>query len=177
MTAILAMSGSLRAASTNSALIAASQALAPADVTVRIYTGLARLPAFNPDRDSAQEPAVRDLLAEAEAADGLLIACPEYARGIPGAFKNALDWLVGSTNFAGKPVALWNASPRAGDAQAALALVLTTMALPIIEAASLSLPLLGTHLSGAEIAADPMMADEIRRALGAFAAAIASTGA
>lgn len=105
-------------------------------------------------------------------ADGLLISCPEYARGIPGSFKNALDWLVGSTTFPGKPVALFNASPRAFAAQAALRLVLETMSAHLVEAASITLPLLAKGLDAKAIAADQAIAPQITVALTAFAEAI-----
>ena len=58
----------------------------------------------------------------------LVIAAPEYAHGPPGALKNALDWLVASETFAGKPTALLNTSPRAFHAQASLREILSTMA-------------------------------------------------
>lgn len=166
---ILALSGSLRAASLNTALLRAAILLAPAGMNISVYDRLAALPAFNPDIDPATAPDVMALLSRAERADGLLIACPEYARGIPGAFKNALDWLVGSTRFAGKPVALFNASPRATEAQAALRLVLETMALVIVEPASMTVPLPGPDATAAEIAADGVAGPAITRALAAFA--------
>ena len=88
---LLAMSGSLRAGSSNTALLEAAALLAPAGVAVRPYRGLAELPAFNPDLDVEPLPAaVAALRAEIAAADGLLISCPEYARGIPGAFKHRI---------------------------------------------------------------------------------------
>jgi NAD(P)H-dependent FMN reductase len=166
---ILALSGSLRAASLNTSLLRAADMLAPAGMAISVYDQLASLPAFNPDIDPATAPVVMALLSRAERADGLLIACPEYARGIPGAFKNALDWLVGSTSFAGKPVALFNASPRATEAQAALRLVLATMALVIVEPASMTVPLPGPDATAAEIAADGVAGPAIMQALAAFA--------
>src|SRR5437764_1175741 len=100
MVRILAISGSLRAVSSNTALLRAAAALAPEGVEVELYGGLGDLPHFNPDLDDPdhkdREPAaVTDLRARVRSADGLLIAAPEYAHGVPGAMKNALDWLVG----------------------------------------------------------------------------------
>jgi chromate reductase len=171
---ILAISGSLRAASLNTKLLRAAAMLAPDGMSIAHFDGLADLPAFNPDLDPAGINSVRDLLKRAERADGLLIACPEYARGIPGAFKNALDWLVGSTRFAGKPVALFNASARATEAQAALRLVLTTMAATLVERACTTVPLVDPDVTSAAIVDDPALAGPITEALAAFAAAIAS---
>jgi chromate reductase, NAD(P)H dehydrogenase (quinone) len=150
---LLAMSGSLRAASSNAALLEAARLLAPPGIAVMIYGGLGELPHFNPDLDREPlPPAVVDLRRQIGAADGLLISCPEYARGIPGAFKNALDWLVSGCEMPGKPVALFNASPRASEAQAALRLVLRTIAARLIDDASITLPLLAKDIDAPAIA-------------------------
>jgi chromate reductase, NAD(P)H dehydrogenase (quinone) len=87
--------------------------------------------------------------------------------------KNALDWLVGSLEFPGKPVALINASPRATHSDAQLRLTLTTMSARLIEAASVTLPIMGRGLDADGIAADAELARQILTALQAFAAAIA----
>jgi chromate reductase, NAD(P)H dehydrogenase (quinone) len=170
---LLAMSGSLRAASSNAALLAAAQLLAPPGICVATYRGLGDLPHFNPDLDvDPLPPAVVDLRRQIGAADGLLISCPEYARGIPGAFKNALDWLVSGFEMPGKPVALFNASPRSVEAQAALQLVLRTIAARLIEEAAITLPLLAKDMDARAIAADATMAPTIVNALEAMARAI-----
>lgn len=114
---ILAISGSLRARSSNTALLGAARTLAPKGVEVVLYEGLGGLPHFNADHDGdAAPPAVADFRSRVRAADGVLISSPEYAHGVPGTLKNALDWLVGGhqNEIVGKPVALFNASPRAG---------------------------------------------------------------
>ncbi|WP_422631542.1 NADPH-dependent FMN reductase [Pseudomonas bubulae] len=74
---------------------------------------------------------------------GLLTSCPEYARGIPRSFKNMLDWLVGSLDVPGKPVALFNTPARASAAQATLKLVLETMSATLVHGACVTLQLLG----------------------------------
>lgn len=171
----LAISGSLRASSSNAALLRAAARLAPPGVEVDVYEGVATLPHFNPDVEEGPAPlpaAVLDLRGRVGAADGLLISCPEYARGVPGAFKNALDWLVGSAEFPGKPVALLNASPRATDAQAALALILTTMSARLVADAAVTVPVSGRGLDAVDIAADPALAGPLRAALAAFAQAV-----
>ena len=101
--------------------------------------------------------------------DVLLIACPEYARGIPGAFKNALDWLVGGETFVNKKVVLWNASPRATAAQAALRLVLETMSGQIVEEACIAVPLINQKVTAESIAADHVMSGMITEALSCLA--------
>jgi chromate reductase len=92
----------------------AAQRLAPADMEAVLYDGLGRLPHFNPDLNQARPPVpVRALRHKVGRCNGLLICCPEYAHGVPGVMKNALDWLVTSVELPGKPVALINASPQA----------------------------------------------------------------
>ena len=152
---ILAISGSLRATSSNTALLLAAARLAPADMEVVLYDGLAALPHFNPDLDTEDPPpTVLALRREIGRCDGLLISSPEYARGVAGAVKNALDWLVSGLEFPEKPVALLNASPRATHADAQLRLTLTTMSARLVEAASIALPLLGRSLDADGIVAD-----------------------
>src|SRR5689334_16807102 len=113
MKRLLTVSGSLRAGSSNSTLLAAAARLAPADAVVNMYGELSSLPAFSPDLEedpSAVPDAVarwRNALAEA---DAVLFSSPEYAHGIPGAFKNALDWVVGSGELVGKPIGVFSAS-------------------------------------------------------------------
>lgn len=165
---ILALSGSLRAASINSTLLRAAARLAEPDVQVHVSHCVGQLPLFNPDLDPTQQPAVCALYAEVQAADALLLASPEYAHGISGAMKNALDWLVSFEPFVGKPVAVFNASPRAHIADAALREVLKTMSATIVEAASISIPLLGAHLSEDAMVADPVVSHSIRQALAAL---------
>ncbi len=147
--AILAISGSLRAASTNSALLRAAAAVAPDGVTVTVFAGLdgrgvGGLPPFNPDDDGDPAlPTVRAFRAALVAADAVMIACPEYAHGVPGALKNALDWVVASGEFVDKPTALLHASPRSAYARAALAEVLTVMSARLVGEASVTIPLMG----------------------------------
>lgn len=148
---VLAISGSLRKASLNSALLRAAARLAPRDINVHVYGGLGDLPLFNPDIDPATQATVEALRDQILNSDALLIASPEYAHGVPGAMKNALDWMVGNESFVNKPVALLNASPRATHAQAALRETVTTMSARIVDEASITVPLLGSGLGEDEI--------------------------
>ena len=169
---ILALSGSLRKASYNTALINAVSKLAPSGVDVVVYKGLGYLPLFNPDREQESIPEIIRLREELRKADGLLIASPEYAHGITGVLKNALDWLVSGEEFVNMPVALFNASPRATHAQAALREVVTTMSGIIIEQACISLPLLSSNLDADGIVCHTTMAKQIMEAMDALIAAI-----
>ncbi len=174
MIRLLAISGSLRAVSTNTALLQAAQRLAPAGMTIELYEGLAGLPHFNPDLDVDPAPkAVADFRERIRAADGLLISSPEYARGVPGSLKNALDWLVSSDVFPQKPVAFFHASERGVASQAALRLILETMSAKLIDAATITIPLLGRQTDADALAADPAIAPKIGTALEAYARALA----
>lgn len=174
MIRLLAISGSLRAVSTNTALLQAATLLAPVGMRVTLYDGIGGLPHFNPDLDMDPAPPAATAWREAvRAADGLLISSPEYARGVPGSLKNAFDWLVSSDAFPGKRVAFLHASDRAVAAPAALRLILETMSARLVDAATITVPLLGKQTDAADLAADPAIAAKIRDALAAFAAALA----
>ncbi len=124
---IVALSGSLRAASVNAAWLREVAAAAPGGFDVEIVS-LGNLPLFNPDLEACLPDSVEQFCTTIAAADAVIIASPEYAHGISGVLKNALDWLVGSAGFAGKPVLVLNAAPRATHADAALRETLATMA-------------------------------------------------
>jgi len=125
---IIAICGSLRARSSNLALLRAAAKIA---AEVQIYDGLATLPHFNPDDDvegATPPPEVASLRALLASADGILISTPEYAHGLPGSLKNMLDWLVSDGALVDKPVAILSASPTGGQfAQASLVETLRTM--------------------------------------------------
>lgn len=149
---LLAISGSLRAASTNTMTLQAMQKLAPRGVEIELYEGVGTLPHFNFDIESTLVPEIVERLRRrVAAADGLVIACPEYAHGIPGSFKNALDWLVGMTDFPGKPVMLINTAPRASHAQAQLVEVLTTMSARVVPEAGVVIELRSTNIENPDI--------------------------
>jgi chromate reductase, NAD(P)H dehydrogenase (quinone) len=175
---VLAISGSLRRASSNSALVTASVHVAPDDVHVSLFHGLAELPPFNPDYDSEDTPeTVTCFRAKLRTCDAVLISSPEYAHGIPGVLKNALDWLVGSGELVDKPIALINASPRATRAWAALAETLSVMSARVILDASITVPVQGKALDGRSIAADSSLATLLRSAIEALADATRQTHA
>ena len=169
---ILTISGSLRARSSNTELLRAAQLVADPSWGFDHYDRLASLPPFNPDLDlegSTPVDPVRDLRARIAAADALLISSPEYAHGVPGALKNALDWMVSDAAMIGKPIALLNASARSTFAHPQLAETLRTMSTALVDAASIVVPLDGRRLDAAGIAADPALAALLRTALDALA--------
>lgn len=160
---VLAISGSLRARSTNTELLRACIQLAPASLSIELYDGLATLPHYNADLDTDSPPAsVVAWRARVAAADALLISSPEYARGVPGTLKNALDWLVGSSDVVGKPVALLNGSPRATHSQESLAITLSTISARLISEQPYLAPVLGRSLQAQDIVADAALAAVLR---------------
>jgi chromate reductase len=108
---IVAISGSTRKNSTNHLLINAIRELSKHIFNITFFEGLVDLPAFNPDQSFDNTPksilVFRELLKNA---DGILICTPEYAHGVPGTLKNAIDWTVSSAEFSDKPTALITAS-------------------------------------------------------------------
>jgi chromate reductase, NAD(P)H dehydrogenase (quinone) len=175
VTTILAISGSLRAQSTNTTLLLAAARLAPTDVQIDLYKGLGDLPLFNPDLDGKEPDAVREFQAALAAADGILICSPEYAHGVSGAMKNALDWLVSDVALVGKSVALINASPRATYAQEALLETLRTMSWNVVSEASRTVPVPRPGLSVDEILGDDILRAELDRAIRELVAAISQS--
>jgi NAD(P)H-dependent FMN reductase len=91
---ILGVSGSLRAASTNTRLLIAATKFVPPGVDIHVTTRIAKLPLFNPDTAPEDLDKVEPWIQEVRASDGIIVSRPEYARGYPGALKNALDWLA-----------------------------------------------------------------------------------
>ena len=114
---ILAVSGSLQPQSKNVGLLTVAARIAPAGVEVVRFDGLRDLPHFNPDLEArgVPESVVRWRQALA-ASDAVLIASPEYAFSLPGALKNAIDWVIGSGELEGKVVGITAAvlSPERG---------------------------------------------------------------
>ena len=175
---ILAISGSLRARSSNTSLLRLAIDVAPDDVEIVMYDGLATLPHFNPDDDVDVPPApVIDLRARVGEADGLLFCSPEYAHGVPGSLKNALDWLVASVELPHKPVALLNASPWATHAQASLVETLTVMSTRIVHDACVTIPVARGDVDSDGAIESAEIRQGVRAALDTFAGAIRSLAA
>lgn len=108
---ILAISGSTRRLSSNLGLINAIAELFKNTIHIKIFNQISKIDHFNPDLDNEYLPEkVSEFRKELLATDGILICTPEYAMGVPGTLKNAIDWTVSSTVFAQKPVALITAS-------------------------------------------------------------------
>lgn len=150
---ILAISGSLRKASSNTTLLRAAKLIAETPLEITIYEELDQIPPFNPDLDVEPAPAAvarfRALLNESSV---VIFSTPEYAHGLPGSLKNLLDWVVGSGELSEKPVALIHASARGEYAQASLREVLKTMNANLLTDAETTLSLTTPFLDPAELA-------------------------
>jgi len=169
----LAFCGSLRRVSMNAALLRATVRLAPPGVVIDLFDGLGMLPLFNPELEAAMPAVVARMHRAIDGCDALLIASPEYAHGITGVLKNALDWLVSFEGFVHKPVAIFNASPRSVHADAALREILTTMSARLVTTACLELPLRGRGLDEEQIVGSH--GGEIRDALRRLEEGVRST--
>jgi NAD(P)H-dependent FMN reductase len=178
---VLLVCGSLRAGSTNAAVLRTAADIAAAGgVATDWYDGLAGLPAFNPDDDHDPLPApVADLRARIAGAGAVLVCTPEYAGDMPGSLKNLLDWTVGGVEIEGKPTGWINASALGGAAgtHAALRTVLTYTGAAVVEPAAVAVPVVRQAVGDDGRVADPASRAAIAAAVAALAAAAASSPA
>lgn len=161
---VLLISGSIRAGSTNAALLSTAQAVAPDGVDAVVFDGLAGLPHFNPDDDTPERlpPAVADLRRILAGSDAVVVSTPEYAGALPGSFKNLFDWAVGGGEIYGKPVAWINVAASSGgaaNAHASLRLVLGYAGTDIVEAACPHIP-----VQRSDVGPDGLLHDADQRA-------------
>lgn len=145
---ILALCGSLRPNSSNHSIIRYLAATAPAGVECILYEGIESLPHFNPalDVEDAIE-AVKQLREAISQADGVLVCTPEYAFGVPGSLKNALDWTVSSGSLNGKPAAIVTASSSGEKAHPALLQIFTALGARVAGGAALLVPYIRTKIN------------------------------
>ena len=170
---IVGICGSLRAGSSNAALLRAAAAIAPPELEVSVYEGLGGLPPFNPDIDHEDDipPApVAELRALLANADGLLISSPEYAHGVPGSLKNALDWLVSTGELMGKPAVVIGSGP---FARASLTETLTMLSATVLAESPTVGPPLRTQFGTDGSIEDPGLAEALHAVLAELAASLA----
>jgi chromate reductase len=152
-TRFLLVSGSLRRASTNTALLRTAALAAPEGTICRLYDRLGNLPAFNPDEDRLPLPPeverLRNVIHEANA---IIFSTPEYAGALPGSLKNLLDWTIGDDQVGSmyeKPVGWLNASPRGADgAHSELRIVLGYAHARIVDGACIRVPATSAMIGG-----------------------------
>lgn len=168
---ILGISGSLRAVSKNTTLLYAAASLTPQGTEFVMYGGIRDLPHFNPDLEDTEPPAFMEFRAKLQSSQAVLICTPEYAHGVPGVLKNALDWVVGGGEFSGKPVGLLNASPQSHHAQESLMETLRTMDAHVITDACVRVPI-PSQITESEIVSSPEFSGALRAAIGALVEAV-----
>jgi NAD(P)H-dependent FMN reductase len=163
---ILGISGSLRAGSSASGILEIVSKLVPDNVEFEIYTGIGEIPAFN---DSKEIPLpVTGFIRQIENADGVFFCIPEYAFGVPGALKNALDWTVATTFFSDKPVALITAASQGEKAHAALLLTLNAIGTKITEDATLLISFIRSKLNEQNEIKDIATLDAVKKVVVSF---------
>ncbi|MFT4183487.1 MAG: NADPH-dependent FMN reductase [Rhizobium sp.] len=173
---LYALCGSQRQASTSRRLLEALHAASPDGVSIEICDLIGDLPIFNPDDEGERTPAiVAAFAAKIRDADGLIVSCPEYVHGIPGGFKNALDWLVSRDEVPFKPLMFAHASHRGDLVLEQLDEVLRTMSLRIVAEAFLRVPIAGkSEEAQAAILMEAQESGTLRASLACFAQAIAA---
>lgn len=143
--------------------------MAPENVEVVLYEGLGSLPHFNPGLDDENSSeAVKDFRAKVASSDGVILCTPEYAFGIPGSLKNALDWTVSSGDFTNKPVAVITASLNGEKAHASLLQVLGALSSKVEEQATLLIPFIRTKLNEQGEVSDQQTLTSLQSVLGSF---------
>jgi chromate reductase, NAD(P)H dehydrogenase (quinone) len=173
---VLAISGSLKSTSSNTAILNAIAAMAGKDIHITIFDGIGKLPHFSPDIDGDKSPvSVIDYRHQLKSSDGIIICTPEYAYGMPGVLKNALDWVVGSGEFVDKPVAVLSASPSflGGDkAHASLVLTLSAINAKVVKGAKLTIPAIRSKINMNGEILDPELKEQLKAVLDTLIKAI-----
>jgi len=163
---ILGICGSLRASSSAGAVLEIVSKLIPVHVEFKIYTSIGEIPAFN---DSSKIPfPVAGFIKQVEEADGVFFCIPEYAFGVPGALKNALDWTVATTAFSDKPVALITAASQGQKAHAALLHTLTAIGSKMNDESNLLISFIRSKLDEHRGIKDPDTLDAVKKAVAFF---------
>jgi len=128
----------------------------PVGINYTTYDGLREVPAFDPGIDNDNPPSpVSDLRKQLSRADGIIICTPEYAFGVPGALKNALDWTVSSGSFSGKPTALITASTGGENAHEAMVKILGAIDAKLTPETTLLIQFVRSKMDSSGIIADP----------------------
>lgn len=158
---ILAICGSTRKASSNLNLIHAITALAAGTFDWHILEGLDQLPHFNPDLLGNIPAPVTDFYEQLRLADGVLICTPEYAIGVPGTLKNAIDWTVSAMSFSQKPVALITASTSGAIAHQSLLGTLLIIESRMTEDTALLVPAIKTKVNDQYLITDETLHHQV----------------
>ena len=166
---IIAISGSLREGSSNHNILQLLGKMIPDGTNYTIYNGLRDIPAFDPGIDSDNPPpTVSDLREKVSQADGIVICTPEYAFGVPGALKNALDWTVSTGSFSGKPTALITASTGGENAHEALIKILGAIDAKLSRETTLLIQFVRSKMDDDGNITDPITAQKLKNLAEAF---------
>jgi len=173
---VWAISGSTRQQSTNDNLIKAIADLSAETLDITVYKAIAQLPQFNPDEDTedvaAEVTEFRNLL---DVADGIIICTPEYAHGVPGTLKNAIDWTISSSNFPHKPTMLITASTDGKYGHAALLETLKVIEAKNVIKLQLVIPFIKTKVSTDGKIIDDKILAEVKNLIDEFVKTINDT--
>ena len=146
----------------------------PRDVAYTIYNGLSKVPAFDPGLDNNDPPVtVAEFRALLAGADGIIICTPEYAFGVPGALKNALDWTVSSGSFSGKPTLLITASTGGENAHEAMMKILGAIDAKLYPETSLLIQFVRSKMDAEGNIIEPATAQKLTEVFNAFMAGLA----
>lgn len=166
---VFAICGSTRSQSSNLQLIQAFGRIAGNDLRIDLYENIAQLPHFNPDLDKDLAPeTVEAFRQRISRADGVLICTPEYVFSLPGSLKNALEWAISTTLFAGKPTAIITASALGEHAHASLRLIMKTMEAKMTEDTQLLIPGIRAKIDAEGNFTDAVVADKFHRLVRGF---------
>jgi len=161
---LLTLSGSLRPQSSSRKILQIATSLMSGEVAIDDTADISALPHF--DGSDKPPPAVIAFLRQIQQADAVLICIPEYAFGVPGSFKNALDWTVGSGEFSQKPVAYITAASVGERAHESLGYTLTAMGSVIT--GSLRIPFIRAKLTPEGTLKDPALQESLREVVNAL---------
>ncbi len=166
---VLAISGSTRQNSTNYSLIKAIAELSAGNFNVIIFEGLSDLPHFNPDNKNENVPKqITDFRELINDADGVIICTPEYAHGVPGTLKNAIDWTVSTCEFSQKPTVLITASTDGQYGHKSLLETLRVIETKNIEQLQLLIPFAKTKINNDNKITDDKTLTDIKKLIETF---------
>lgn len=171
---ILAISGSLREGSSNTQILKLMGTWLPENVNYDIYDGMGMLPHFSPAPEDEPYPkTVQNLHSRLDEADAIIICTPEYAFGVPGSFKNLLDWTVATGNFVDKPVAVITASSQGNYAHPSLLTTLGALSANIVDGATLLIPFIRAKMDIEGNVTDAQVEENLRAVINKLLQAIA----
>lgn len=170
---VLAIPGSTREHSTHKNLLRTIARMSENRFTLEVFAETASLPHFNPDLDTEPAPeSVARFRSLLRAADGVLICTPEYAMGVPGTLKNAIDWTVSSAELYRKPTALITASSQGYKGHAALMETLSIIGCILPEKAQIIIPFIKTKIADDGSIIDTATLDAVNGLIDSFAAVL-----